>query len=101
MTDEPAEVLDVDPELIARRDAMVASLHWRPLAACKGDDPEIFFPGRGEDLHAPVAVCGRCSVRLACLEYALSAGEHFGVWGGMSERERRRIRRDRRQGDVT
>ncbi len=99
--DDTVEVLELDAEQLARRAAMEASLHWRPLAACRGDDPELFFPGRGESTAVPQSICARCPVRVPCLEYALDANEKFGVWGGASERERRRIRRERRQGGVS
>lgn len=64
-------------------------------ARCAGTDPDVFFPGRGGDLAPARALCGECPVRRPCLEYALSNGEHHGVWGGKSEAERRRLRRSR------
>ncbi|MFP5322758.1 MAG: WhiB family transcriptional regulator [Acidimicrobiia bacterium] len=66
------------------------------FGACRGADPDLFFPDRGESLEPAKAVCAECVVRDECLEFALAAGERFGVWGGTSERERRRIRRQRR-----
>lgn len=66
------------------------------LGACQGLDPDIFFPDRGESLRPAKAVCDKCIVKDECLEYALASGERFGVWGGTSERERRRIRKARR-----
>lgn len=69
---------------------------WKDRAACIGIDPELFFPERGESLREAKRVCYGCEVREACLDYALEMGEKFGVWGGQSERERRRIRRERR-----
>jgi WhiB family transcriptional regulator, redox-sensing transcriptional regulator len=71
---------------------------WREYALCRGVEPDIFFPTRGEDSEAAKAVCRNCPVRLECLDYALSARELFGVWGGLSERERREVRRKRRRG---
>lgn len=70
---------------------------WRDLAACKGVDPELFFPERGDDTRPAKAICRGCDVRFECLEFALAGAEKFGVWGGLSERERRRIRRARTQ----
>ncbi len=64
--------------------------------ACAGVDPELFFPGQGEDASAAKAVCQTCPIRTECLDYALDNAEKHGIWGGMSERERRRIRRQRR-----
>lgn len=61
-------------------------------AACKDMDPAMFFPARGMPTEDAKAICQRCPVQGDCLEYALVNGEVFGVWGGMSERQRRRIR---------
>jgi WhiB family transcriptional regulator, redox-sensing transcriptional regulator len=68
---------------------------WQKHANCLGVDPDLFFPERGASTSEAKAVCRGCVVREACLEYALGNGERFGIWGGMSERERRRIRRQR------
>lgn len=77
---------------------------WRIFAACKGMDPELFFPSRGNaypgeesDLELARAVCRSCPTRDACLDYALSNREEFGMWGGLSGRERLKIRRNRRR----
>ena len=64
-------------------------------ANCMGVDPDIFFPERGQSTREAKEVCRGCVVREDCLEYALANGEKFGIWGGMSERERRRLRRAR------
>jgi WhiB family redox-sensing transcriptional regulator len=69
---------------------------WRVHAACAGLDPNLFFTERGESTRDAKAVCARCPVAEPCLDYALTNGERYGVWGGRSERERRRMRRDRR-----
>ena len=68
---------------------------WHDQANCLGVDPDLFFPERGASTREAKEVCRGCVVREACLEYALSNGEKFGIWGGMSERERRRLRRAR------
>ena len=68
---------------------------WRQSAACRDTDPDLFFPERGASTKEAKAVCRGCEVRAECLEYALSHGEKFGIWGGLSERERRRVRRQR------
>ncbi len=68
---------------------------WQERANCLGVDPDLFFPERGASTREAKAVCGGCEVRLECLEYALCNGEKFGIWGGLSERERRRLRRQR------
>lgn len=63
-------------------------------AACAGLT-DLFFPERGESTREAKAVCRACPVKAECLEWALDAGEKHGIWGGLSERERRRVRRDR------
>ena len=68
---------------------------WQEEANCSGVDPDLFFPERGASTREAKAVCANCKVRPDCLEYALSNGEKFGIWGGLSERERRRLRRQR------
>lgn len=73
---------------------------WRAEANCRGVDPELFYPERGASVREAKAVCQGCLVRVECLEYAITKGEKFGIWGGMSERERRRIRRLRRLPDL-
>ncbi|MGD0984432.1 MAG: WhiB family transcriptional regulator [Acidimicrobiales bacterium] len=70
---------------------------WRQRAACRGVDPDIFYPVSDEDAEEAKAVCASCTVRQACLEYALAAREREGVWGGLTERERRRIVRQHRK----
>jgi WhiB family redox-sensing transcriptional regulator len=68
---------------------------WQDFANCLGVDPDLFFPERGASTREAKEVCRGCIVRGDCLEYALRNSEKFGIWGGMSERERRRIRRQR------
>ena len=68
---------------------------WQDEANCLGVDPDLFFPERGASTREAKEVCRGCVVREECLEFALANGEKFGIWGGMSERERRRIRRQR------
>lgn len=71
-----------------------ASDDWKELARCKGVDPELFFPERGFNLGtaAAVAVCALCPVRDPCLDYAIRNREKFGVFGGKSDRARRKWR---------
>lgn len=73
-----------------------ADRSWMDRAACRGVDPDLFHPDRGANLvmREAKAVCAGCPVRARCLHYALETREIYGVWGGTSERERRRIRRD-------
>ncbi len=70
-------------------------LTWQRFANCLGVDPDLFFPERGASTREAKEVCRACVVRADCLEYAIVNGEKFGIWGGLSERERRRIRRAR------
>jgi WhiB family redox-sensing transcriptional regulator len=69
---------------------------WQHRGACRGLDPNLFFPERGESVKEAKAVCARCPVRAECLKYALENHELHGIWGGFSERERRQLRRQRR-----
>ena len=73
------------------------NLSWRQKAACRGVDPDIFYPVSDDDAEAAKAICVTCPVREACLEYALVNRERDGVWGGATERERRRLIRQRRK----
>lgn len=66
---------------------------WREQALCQQTDPELFFPEKGESAVPAKQVCGRCPVQRDCLDYALANDERFGVWGGTSELDRRRMRR--------
>jgi WhiB family redox-sensing transcriptional regulator len=75
----------------------VKELTWRDRGACRGLEPHIFYPETDEEAVDAKAVCAQCSVRTACLEHALSVREKEGVWGGATERERRRIIRQRRR----
>lgn len=75
----------------------IPSGSWRQLARCRGVDPEIFYPASDEDAEEAKAICALCPVREPCLEYALAAREKEGVWGGLTERERRRLLRQRRK----
>lgn len=68
---------------------------WMDDAACASVDPDLFFPGRGEDVRPAKAVCAVCPVRARCLDHALAEHEVHGVWGGTSENERRKIRSER------
>jgi WhiB family redox-sensing transcriptional regulator len=74
---------------------LLQPVEWQSGARCVEVDPEIFFPERGGSSRAARAVCDLCKVRADCLEYALNNKEQFGIWGGTSERERRRIRKER------
>ncbi|OBG84538.1 transcription factor WhiB [Mycobacterium sp. E136] len=66
---------------------------WQEKALCAQTDPEAFFPEKGGSTREAKRICQGCEVRDACLEYALAHDERFGIWGGLSERERRRLKR--------
>ncbi|TCK20536.1 transcription factor WhiB [Pseudonocardia endophytica] len=66
---------------------------WQERALCAQTDPEAFFPEKGGSTREAKRICSGCEVRAECLEYALAQDERFGIWGGLSERERRRLRR--------
>ncbi len=72
---------------------MKPSLDFAPEGACVGKDPDLFFPGKGMNLvlRAAQAICAECPVRLECAEWGIHH-ESFGVWGGLSERARKRER---------
>ena len=73
--------------------------NWRNAGLCKGSDPLVFYPPSEDDSLADEAktICGMCAVRQTCLEFALTTREKHGVWGGLTERERRRVLRQRRR----
>jgi len=87
------EAVQVEDEQLA----LSADRAWQDQANCLGVDPDLFFPERGASTREAKEVCRGCVVRNDCLEYALDNGEKFGIWGGLSERERRRLRRQRAQ----
>lgn len=66
---------------------------WHERALCAQTDPEAFFPEKGGSTREAKKVCAVCEVRAECLEYALAHDERFGIWGGLSERERRKLKR--------
>ncbi|MEU1071159.1 MULTISPECIES: WhiB family transcriptional regulator [unclassified Streptomyces] len=73
-------------------------MNWRKRAACRTEDPELFFPTYSrrcadQQLAEAKAICRRCPVTTACLEWALSNDEKRGVWGGLSESELRKLKR--------
>ena len=76
---------------------IVSGTTWRQYARCLGVDPEVFYPASDEGAEPAKAICRVCPVREACLEHAITAREKQGVWGGLTERERRRLIRQRRK----
>ena len=83
-----------DPVPVAFEDEeLPAADQWQDRALCAQTDPEAFFPEKGGSTREAKKICLGCEVRTECLEYALAHDERFGIWGGLSERERRRIKR--------
>lgn len=80
-------------ELVIAQALGEEDLGWQERALCAQTDPEAFFPEKGGSTREAKKVCRSCEVRAECLEYALEHDERFGIWGGLSERERRRIKR--------
>jgi WhiB family redox-sensing transcriptional regulator len=102
VTAEQARVASVHPLL--GRDARVEldpddSSAWREFARCRGLSPSLFFPSEedGEDVAEAQRICAECPVRAQCLERALAGREQYGVWGGTTPRDRRRLLRHRRR----
>jgi WhiB family redox-sensing transcriptional regulator len=98
----------VDPALIERfsPDGTILPMHidtitspdldWQQEALCAQTGADFFFPEPGSSVREAKRICGMCPIRDACLEYALDNDERFGVWGGLSEKERLEIRRGSR-----
>jgi len=88
---------DADDEalllLLGDDDPDEGPLAWQERALCAQTDPEAFFPEKGGSTREAKRVCASCEVREECLEYALANDERFGIWGGLSERERRKLKR--------
>ncbi|KDA44626.1 WhiB family transcriptional regulator [Frankia sp. BMG5.23] len=83
-----AQVID-----LGMGDLLGEAMEWQERALCAQTDPEAFFPEKGGSTREAKRICSGCEVRAECLEYALENDERFGIWGGMSERERRKQRR--------
>jgi WhiB family redox-sensing transcriptional regulator len=77
------QVLEVEDDALA----------WQGDALCAQTDPEAFFPEKGGSTREAKKICTTCEVKAQCLEYALQNDERFGIWGGLSERERRKLRK--------
>ena len=90
-----AEVIPLVPGIdgFCVDDADDRGLAWQDRALCAQTDPEAFFPEKGGSTREAKKVCRVCEVRTECLEYALEHDERFGIWGGLSERERRRLKK--------
>lgn len=82
-TDDLAALLGYDPDVA----------DWRVSAVCAQTDPGLFYPDKGESARPGKKVCTGCPVRAQCLQWALKHDERHGIWGGLSDRERRRLKR--------
>lgn len=80
-------------DMMAALQDMAAGTSWMSRGRCAETDPEAFFPERDQSCAEAQAVCRRCPVRARCLDYALDTGQPYGVWGGLTELERRRLKR--------
>jgi len=87
------EVIVPLAQVVVHPEDVDEELGWQERALCAQTDPEAFFPEKGGSTREAKRVCRSCEVRAECLEYALENDERFGIWGGLSERERRRIKR--------
>jgi len=94
--------LDLPPGVLVEGGAVVLPLRpggrppapdWKDHALCAETDPEAFFPEKGGSTREAKKVCVSCDVRAECLDFALGNDERFGIWGGLSERERRRLKK--------
>ncbi len=94
--------LDLPPGVLVEGGAVVLPLRpdgrppapdWKDRALCAETDPEAFFPEKGGSTREAKKVCVSCDVRAECLDFALGNDERFGIWGGLSERERRRLKK--------
>lgn len=82
--------------LLRRLVSQMEGVSWQLEARCAQTDPDAFFPDRGRSAQDAKRVCADCAVREECLDWAIEHNERFGIWGGMSQQERRRLRRARR-----
>ncbi len=94
-SNQPEDTAPVELNLLSFADVEgdEAELSWQERALCAQTDPEAFFPEKGGSTREAKKVCVSCEVRAECLEYALENDERFGIWGGLSERERRKLKR--------
>ena len=76
------------------------STEWMAEGKCRNFPAEMFFPGDGTGVIKAQKICATCPVADQCLNYALENHVDHGIWGGKSERERRRLQRARRRGDL-
>ena len=90
------KVSSVRPSTAAAKPASERSLNWRNDAVCRDADPEVFFPAGDvrsaqAQVRAAKLICRGCPVSVTCLSWALASGQEAGIWGGLTEDERRRL----------
>ena len=91
-TGQPLDAFGYEPEIKPPHPAFAfAAQPWADQALCAQADPEVFFPDKGGSTRQAKATCAACFVQAECLDWALTTNERFGIWGGLSERERRAI----------
>lgn len=103
MAEHPSKKTKTERTVASKLASLEAEARWQDRAECKGMDPILFFgPEHAETVRekrdredAAKAVCARCPVQKECLEYALEAREAYGIWGGMTEVERKALLRRR------
>jgi WhiB family redox-sensing transcriptional regulator len=81
------------PHLVPLSDDGDGDMEWQEQALCAQSGPESFFPEKRGSTRDAKRICVGCGLKAECLEYALASDERFGIWGGLSERERRRVKR--------
>jgi len=81
-----------DPMIYLLATPITQERPWMVFGMCRGRDPELFFPESREEANHAVSICFTCPVRIECLEYSIDAGERFGIWGGLTEKERLRLK---------
>ena len=90
-TGQPIDTF-TEPEVKAPRPSFAfIDQPWASDALCAQTDPESFFPDKGDSTREAKKVCAQCFVQAECLDWALTTNERFGIWGGLSERERRKV----------
>jgi WhiB family redox-sensing transcriptional regulator len=95
MTAEPIDLAGDRPTLTLIDGDLIDDTEpsWQERALCAQTDPEAFFPEKGQSTREAKKTCLSCGVRGECLSYALDNDERFGIWGGLSERERRKLKK--------
>lgn len=81
---------DIDDSIMQILQAPVTEERpWMVFAACRNEDPDLWFSQVSDDVAHALAVCSTCTVRDECLDYSVEARERFGIWGGKTEKQRR------------